>query len=170
MVKKLCLVIVMMLLLTGCGGETEPVKKPVDDKPEKTKDAGYSFLYNGVDIKMNDKAAPIVEILGEPLEYFEAESCAFQGLDKTYYYSGFELHTYPIDGVDYVFSILFVDDSVSTPEGICLGSSLDDVIKAYGESYEEDMGMYTYTKGDSKLAFLIEHDVVSSIEYTAITE
>lgn len=63
---------------------------------------------------MNEKAAPILEKLGEPMEYFEAESCAFEGLDKIYTYSGFELHTYEMKGTDYVASVMFLDDSVST--------------------------------------------------------
>jgi hypothetical protein len=119
---------------------------------------------------MNKEAAPVVEALGDPLDYFESESCAFKGLDKVYYYSGFELTTYPLDDVDYISTIDFKDDTVSTKEGIFIGSSLDDVKAAYGEDYKEENGFYTYTKGDSTLTFIMENDAVTAITYTAIVE
>jgi hypothetical protein len=34
-------------------------------------------------------------------------------------------------------SVFFTDDTVSTPEGIALGMSLDELIAAYGDDYEE---------------------------------
>ena len=75
-----------------------------------------------------------------------------------------------IDGVDSVASISFLDDSVKTQEGIYLYSSLDDMIDAYGDDYEESLGLYTYVQGDSELAFLVDNDEVVSIEYIAVTE
>ena len=91
-------------------------------------------------------------------------------MDKVYTYSGFELHTYEIDGVDYVASILFLDDSVSTKEGIYLYCSLDDVLSAYGDSYTKGLGLYTYELDKSQISFLIENDEVVSIEYNMATE
>ena len=41
---------------------------------------------------MNTDVAPVIEALGEPLHYFESESCAFKGLNK-YTYGGFEIST-----------------------------------------------------------------------------
>lgn len=176
------LLIVLILLLTGCGGgenasgnldDNGDNSMPVgsineldDDKESK----GYVFEYNGTTIAMNEKAESILEDLGEPIDYFEAESCAFEGLDKIYTYSGFELNTYEIDGVDYVASVLLLDDSVSTKEGIYLYSNLNDVLSTYGNNYTKNLGMYTYELNKSKISFLIENDEVVSIEYTAITE
>ncbi len=172
----------LILLLTGCGGgenasgnldDNGDNSMPVgsineldDDKESK----GYVFEYNGTTIAMNEKAESILEDLGEPIDYFEAESCAFEGLDKIYTYSGFELNTYEIDGVDYVASVLLLDDSVSTKEGIYLYSNLNDVLSTYGNNYTKNLGMYTYELNKSKISFLIENDEVVSIEYTAITE
>jgi hypothetical protein len=171
MKKIFILVLAAMLILAGCSGNTKPVSKPNSnsENPGQAGEAGYSFKYKTAAINMNDKAAPIVESLGKSMDYFEAESCAFKGLDKIYYYSGFELHTYPIDNVDYVSSVLFTDDSVSTPEGVSIGSSLDDMVKAYGNGYTQESGVYRYTKGKSKLSFIIENNAVASIEYLAIT-
>lgn len=176
------LLIVLILLLTGCGGGENAsgnlddngdnsmpmgsINELDDDKESK----GYVFEYNGTTIAMNEKAESILEDLGESIDYFEAESCAFEGLDKIYTYSGFELNTYEIDGVDYVASVLLLDDSVSTKEGIYLYSNLNDVLSTYGNNYTKNLGMYTYELNKSKISFLIENDEVVSIEYTAITE
>lgn len=176
------LLLVLILLLTGCGGK-ENTSKDLDNNenngisadspktPDNGKESkGYEFEYNGTIIAMNEKAAPILEKLGEPMDYFEAESCAFEGLDKIYTYSGFELHTYEIDGIDYVASVIFLDDSVSTKEGVYLYCGPDDVLSTYGNSYTKNLGLYTYGLDKSKISFLIEDDKVVSIEYAAITE
>lgn len=174
MKKILCLVFAAILLLAGCsGGNSVAIsgkEQGGNEKYSDTSKSGYAFKYKDVTIYMNDKADAIVNALGKPLEYFEAKSCAFDGLDKTYYYGGFELHTYPMNNIDYVSSILFTDDSVSTAEGICLGSSLDNLLKAYGDGYAEENGAYTYTSGKSKLSFIIEDNAVASIEYIAIVD
>ena len=132
--------------------------------------AGFVFRSGGVAIGMNQEAAPVVAALGGWDNYIETESCAFQGLDKIYSYAGFDLYTYPKDDVDYVNSIYFTSDAVSTPEGIRIGSSLDEVLAVYGDQYTEEFGVYTYTKDQSTLSFIVTDGIVESVEYTAITE
>lgn len=185
--KKVIILLMAMLLLVGCGKEETPDK--VEDKNATQQDTtknetnntdkseatnptkeGFAFAYNGVTVPMNVEASPIVEKLGDPMEYFEAASCAFQGLDKIFYYSGFEISTYPNDGVDYISAVDIVDDSVSTPEGITIGSSLADIKAAYGENYTEESGLYTYVKGETKLTILVENDAAAAITYLAIVE
>lgn len=132
--------------------------------------SGFTFVVNEIEIGMNEPTAPIVEALGSASNYFESPSCAFQGIDKTYTYSGFELYTYPKNKVDYVSSIYVLDGSVSTKEGIHLGSTLEEMTAAYGSDYKEDLGAYTYTKDKSTLTFIIDNGTVSSIEYVAIVK
>ncbi len=163
------LIILLLSLLTSCGtsgnkGDTTNQTNTLDTT------AGFQFDYNGLAIHMNDKADKIVDTLGDPMEYFEAPSCAFQGLDKIYYYSGFNLSTYPGSDGDYVSAIDFADDSVSTKEGLTLGAPRDKVIEAYGSDYTEDNGSLIYTKGKTRLTFLMEGDSVSSINYEFISE
>ena len=104
------------------------------------------------------------------MDSFEAPSCAFKGLEKNYTYNGFELHTYELSGVDYVASIVFLDDSVSTKEGIALNSDLKDVLKLYGNKYTKKSNSYTYLLDKSKISFIIENNKVTSIEYISFTE
>lgn len=170
------LLIILSLLLVGCGNgdmvviEERPGKEIENAKDEKTTPKGYVFEANGVEIPMNSKMGPILEELGESKEYFEAESCAFQGMEKTYTYDGFEIFTYEAGGVDHVASIIIMDDSISTKEGLYLYSELKEVFDVYGDNYTNNLGLYTYELDKSKISILIEDDEVISIEYTAITE
>lgn len=178
--RKLFLVLMISLLITGCSNKedntgTADAKDIATDKSKEQASVqdtvqGYQFKYNNVVIDMNTDAEPIVEALGEPQEYFEAESCAFKGLDKFYYYNGIELTTYPTDNKDFISSINFSDDSVSTMEGIYLGATLQEVVQAYGEEYIEEAGLYTFTRGKSKLTFLVEDEVVTTITYLAVVD
>jgi hypothetical protein len=181
--KKLSLILIMsLLLLVGCSNSKSTTTSPEKNEPQNTTPSvsqssdnkqnpkGYVFESKGTAIAMNAKVEPILKSLGKEKDYFEAESCAFHGLDKTYTYSGFELHTYELEKVDYVASIIFLDDSVSTKEGISINSDKKDVLKAYGDKFTEKSGAYTYELDKSKLTFLFENDKVTSIEYLAITE
>ena len=161
--KKIFIAMVVVLLLAGCGGGGEQAQSGGQEQ-------GFIFDYNDISIPVNTNVEPILKELGEPLDYFEAESCAFQGLDKTYYFSGFELTTYPNNGKDYVSSIYFQDDSVSTAEGIYIGSPVDDVVEAYGKEYTGGENAYIYTKEDSSLVIIAENDEVISITYQAVAE
>lgn len=149
--------------------ETEALETEAESQKEPTH-SGFLFRSGDVTIGMNEDVAFALSSLGEYSNYAESPSCAFKGLDKIYSYGGFDLYTYPIESTDYVNSIYFVDDSVSTPEGIRLGSTVEDMLAAYGEDYEEEYGVYTYTKDKSTLSFIVTDGVIESIEYVAITE
>lgn len=131
-------------------------------------DPGYYFEYKGVQVAVEVLSTPVLELLGEPMNYFEAPSCAFVGMDKIYTYSGFEFQTYTRDEKDYIASIRFLDDSITTTEGIGLNASLEDVVKAYGEEYKQSFSQYTYTKGKCNLSFIIENNEVVSVEYASV--
>ncbi len=168
--KKFFILLFIILLLGGCS-TNKGNDSTGDNNPQNTDNtAGYQFDYNGASIYINDRADKIVDTLGTPLEYFEAPSCAFQGLDKIYYYSGFNLSTYPGSDGDYVSAIDFSDDSVSTKEGISLGASRDKVLEAYGNEFTGDNTSLIYTKGNTRLTFLMEGDTVTSINYEFITD
>ena len=185
--KKLVLVLMFALAVTGCGKEkdennTQPT--PVEQQGNQNADTndgttgettnnkgselkGYVFEYNGVKIGMDMEAAPIIAALGEPASYFEAPSCAFEGLDKTYSYGSFELDTYEQNGKDYISGIFFCDDLIETPEGVCLFETKADMVAAYGENFVEEFGMLVYEKEGMKLKFILEGDEITSIEYAS---
>lgn len=162
-----------IICITGGCSKTDTKKDSSDsgsNNQSEVETGGFLFEYQGVTIPMHAKADNIIKALGESMDYFEAPSCAFQGLDKIFYYSGFELSTYPKEDIDYVSAVNFTDDSVSTKEGISIGSSSEDVIKAYGSNYTSENGSYIYTLGKSKLSFITEEDTVTAITYEAIND
>ncbi len=177
--KRFILLFAIMLVFTGCSnaGTTKPGNEEAagntannTQEPTGTNTEGFSFEYNDVKIPMNVDAAPIVTALGESVDYFEAASCAFQGLDKIYSYNGFELGTYPNGDKDYVSYVTLLDDSVSTDKGVYVGSALDEVTAAYGNEYTVEGSSYVYRLGESKLTFIVEEDVVAQVTYSAIVE
>lgn len=159
----------------GTKGNSQDIQEgqnPADsqENQEVDQEKGYEFVFNGVTIAMHSKMEPILEKLGEPMEYFEAESCALPGMEKIYTYSGFEILTYEKEGVDYVLSVVILDDSVSIKEGIYLYSDLDSLIEKYGDDYTKELNTYKYESGQSQLVFLVEDDEITSIEYLATME
>ena len=75
------------------------------------------------------------------------------------------MDTYPLDGEDFISSVLFKDDTVTTMEGIGIGDSVEKLTETYGGDSIQENGMTVYCKDDMKLCFITEGDFVSSIEY-----
>lgn len=157
---------------TGVVGNQENVQEGKKDTQEQkgqadteSKYEGYVFEAQGVKIEIDGEAQPFLTALGEPATYFESPSCAFGDLDKIYTYPGFELDTYSLEGVDYVSIVVLLDDSLSTPEGVCIGNTPEQVKQAYGEPTVEQETVLEYEKGEMKLCFLIQNGVVASVEY-----
>lgn len=158
----------LLLYPVGCNpvsGET-----PNTTTENKTAEAGYAFKSSDVTIHMHAEVAPILEKLGEPKSYFEAASCAFPGLEKQYTYPSFILYTYEDGETDRVASVVLLDDSVGTAEGIYINDSLEDVLAVYGEGYSHTVHLYSYESGKMKLSFIIEDNLVTSIEYVALSD
>ena len=87
-----------------------------------------------------------------------------------YIHGSVKITTYPKDNKDYVYTIELLDDTVSTPEGISIGSDKKAVEEKYGDASDSTETSYIYKKGDSQLSFIFDGDSVSSIVYNAITE
>ena len=172
--KKLIAILMavaLVLCLAACGNDEAANNNNPANNTDTNTDKGpaqdsFSFTYNGTKIALHAPAAPIVEALGQYLDYSESTSCAFDGLDKTYTYSSFGFSTYPIGDKDYISSIWFLDDMVETDEGIAVGSSLAAVQAAFS-SAENNNGTFTVTKGHGKLQIKLEDDVVKDILFSA---
>lgn len=154
------------------GGDTQETEAPQQETevPEAPAAESYVFSYNGTEIAMNANAADILAALGEAKSYTEETSCAFTGLDKTYYYGSFYMQTYPVEDQDFVYSLWLVDDSVTTPEGIYIGASQAEVENVYGSEGYNGSNAYIMICGDSKLTIILTDGAVSSIQYDAIVE
>lgn len=167
-----------VMLLSGCGGNddgrSDATGKPASNATAlpggattaPSQDDGYVFKKGNVTVVMNAKAADIIAALGEPSNYYESPSCAFEGMDKTYSYPGFDVTTYTESGVDYISGVVFWDDSVETPEGLYIGASAADVQRIYGADAAGKTNVQL-EKGSSYLLILLKDDLVSSIQYLA---
>ena len=162
-----CLMISVLMLLVACGGSKEPEPSGGDNSDQGSK---MVFLYKDIEIAMKEDAAPILEALGEAKSYTEAASCAFEGLDKTYYYGSFYLYTYPDGDTDRVNMIALCDDTISTPEGLSIGDSKEKVESTYGAEGFNGVNAYVYTQDDCTLTIIMDNDKVSSIQYGAVFE
>lgn len=187
--RKLVLVLTCCMLagLTACGGneETKETGTPTptavvseeDTKNNAQEDAnasqtvkanGYVFTYDGTEVSVDADASVYVAKFGEPSSYYETPSCAFDDLDKFYTYQGFELDTYYSNGSDLVLSVVLLDDTVSTTEGICIGDAQKKVAKVYGEASEQTDNSVSYQKDNMKLVFIFKDGVVAAIEYKSL--
>lgn len=168
--KKLLTILLaacLLLSLAACGSTPADTTGNGDQPttPSFSAEENFTFTYKNVEITLNADAAPIVAALGEPMKYTESTSCAFVGLDKSYYYGSFYLETYPNGDKDFVSGWWFADDSVTTAEGIYIGSAQAEVEKAYGAEAYNGSNAYTVTKEAGVLTVILENGVVSSIQY-----
>ena len=101
---------------------------------------GWSFLYNGVNINVGtdlnivEKTGKLGELNKDYTE-LKATSCAGLGLARTLTFNSgsFVINTNPDGDKDIISNISLYDDTITTAEGLYIGSSLDDVKKIYGE-------------------------------------
>lgn len=189
MKKLICLImaLVVICVLASCGGDdphstqdstaagdsagnsqTEDVSQLGEE--DSLPSATYTFTYGTTTIAMHADTAPVVAALGEPKSYTEEESCAFEGLSKTYYFGSFYLETYPDGSTDRAYCVWLVDDSVETEEGIYIGATQQQVEDAYGAQWYNGRNAYVMKTDDCVLTIILENDVVSSIQYVAVTK
>ena len=104
--------------------------------------------------------------LGEPISYFEAKSCVFEGIDRMYTYPGFEIDTSPDGtGAESVTTVYLLDDSVTTPEGAYIGCCKSLVEKLYGDYFGPEENSLSYNKGGTEIKFVLKNETVVSICY-----
>ena len=178
---KRCILLALVLtalILAACGGDVKVLGTENSDgqqngagtsfSPEGAVD-GYLFQTSGLTIAADAAMQPILEALGEPKQYYEAASCAFNGLDKMYTYDHFEVDSYPAPDGDRVMAVYLLDDLVATPEGLRVGDSTEKAKQLYGAAQETVGTEWIYEKGGMKLKVLFENGAVASITYASQT-
>jgi len=183
--KKIILLMALgALLLAACTNETSSVSTPYEPTPPAqtapttqppaettqptSESTAFALTVGNFTIRMDQNIQEVLDSMGEPLGVFEAPSCAFDGIDRIFSLPGLQIHTYPLDSGDFIHTVSIRDDSIMTQNGIYLGNSLDSVLAAYGNDYQQEFGMFTFTKGVTTLQFLIEDNMVVAITYGLI--
>lgn len=168
MKKILCLLaaLTLTLALAACGGTEPPADPGTGASPEGSVN-GFLFEADDLTVAADAFMAPILEKLGEPLRYFEAASCAFNGLDKNYIYAHYEIDTYPASDGDRVMAIYLMDDLVTTREGLRIGDSKAEMERLYGADYTVNGSECIYEKGGMSLKIQVKNDAVTYITYAS---
>ena len=171
--------LLLATLLSACGSappsDTQDTASPPPTEeiatPAPTSDGGsaFAFTHKGFAIVPGDFIGDVLEAIGEPMKTFEAPSCAFEGIDRIFYYNGFIISTFPKGGEDYILAVTLMDDSVETDEGIYLGMSAAQIEAAYGEGKWNELGnLVSYSSGEVRLAFLLDNGAIVDITYYCI--
>lgn len=152
----------MLVLLVGCSSQDTG-----DTNVERSiATLDYGVMLEGKEISLNEKFNP--KDFSEPLEFFESESCGFEGLDRIYTYKDYEVYTYPQGNEEYILEISFLGDT-KTDRNIGVGSTKAEVLEAYGEDYTESGKSLVYTNDKNTINILINGDnVVQSIGFVYI--
>ena len=145
--------------------ESEPGESEYASPAVEVFEPPFFLMIGGVEIQMGANIEEVKSALGEPIAEFRMPSCAFDGTDIVYRFPGVQVHTIPIGDANFVHTIALTDDTVSTPEGIMLGTSFEDLIGLYGNDYVREHGMYTFTREHTSISFFVEDGIVIHITY-----
>ena len=144
----LCMALLLLFSLAACGEQ-----KNDDDNGGASSDKEYSVTYNGIDLDVGADAKTLLPKLGNP-EGEVGEACGTDEKDVIYTLVGVEIETHVKGEDEIVRQIKITNDSQKTEKGITIGSSKDDVIKAYGKSYKEgSTGALRYEGEGSAIEF-----------------
>jgi hypothetical protein len=151
-----------VIMLAACGKS--------DNGTEALSESDLKFLFNDKYFELDSDVQPLLAELGSDYDFSEAPSCVYEGTDKSYEYQGIAIYTYPLNGKDLIDEIILYGSEFETSRGIRVGSSKDEIIKAYGEQYIEEGDMITYrlnvSESDSPcIYFVMSNGMVESISF-----
>ena len=153
--RKITVFVILALALAFCSCV---MKEPSDD---------YYFLAGGVEILPGMRAEEPLSHLGEFRSMQSTPSCAFDGEERVYHYSGFDLYTECEGGKEVISRIVLTSDTASTERGIRVGDSFHEVVRSYGRDYDKSGENIEYDGARCKLQFFFRDGVVASIKYLA---
>ena len=149
--------------------ETTITEDNITQEISKQEDAyapPFFLPFGGTNIHLGAYIDDIISKIGEPLAVFDVPSCAFDGMvDIVFRFPGVQLHTLPIGNEHFIHTMFLVDDTLSTYEGIFIGSEFYELTHAYGHNYTQELGMYTFTRGDTSISFLVNDGIIMAITY-----
>lgn len=134
-----------------------------DQENSKEEEGTFRFVYEGATLVPGELVDH--SVLPECSDVVAVPSCAFGGNDNVYNFELFELTAYFDEDEERIYSIYFLDPNLPTTEGLRLGDTVDDMRSLYGEEYEAEETVYTYTRGETSLIIITKNDIVVSIEY-----
>ena len=181
----LILILILALALTACGGnEGTDAQMEITRDPKETtaqveaaevateaaqveEESSFDgpFIFQNGSVKLLPGDPFDASVLPEADSVYEVPSCAIEGTDNVYNYGAYEVTAFKSASGEQIYSVYFLDATLSTKEGISLGDSLEKVIETYGEGYQVNNTEYFYTSEGTVLSFIVQNNVVMSIEY-----
>ena len=177
MKKALIVIIAIIVIVAICVGVyfltngSKETNSPAENGVNTAEDSSENTIkleYEGKD--MTPGAVFSRDIFGEELTYSEVPSCAGQGTDKVYNYGSYEITAYQDGDQEKIYSVYFIDDQITTTEGVKISDDSSVMFEKYGDNYEQTGNQYTYTSGNVELSFIVENDFIRSITYTLVIE
>ena len=125
----------------------------------------YSLTYKGVTVVPGMYADEAIKALGEGyVKSAEIDDCDFNGKSTTYDYKVFVLFADNRDGGKFKISSIDIKTADVDCGGVKIGSTLDDVRKAYGDPTEEPAYGLRYEKNNIQVQFVADaNKTVTSI-------
>lgn len=170
-----CLLFISLFVITGCGptksedsntnAGSNANSESGENKGQNMKKVNVSLTYMGTDITpgktFNAKS------ISKTATKSTLPSCALEGEDNVYTYDNIEITANVSGKTETIFSVYFIDETVSTNEGIKIGDTKKKLVETYGDNYIDDETLITYVDETSKrqINFQIEDGIVSGIEY-----
>ncbi len=172
-VFALVLASIMCVSLAACSGGSGAKSNAIEPGSAFKDEADMAVVIGGVTYPVRVDSSAVIEALGgrDGCEYEETVSCVYKGYDKSFDFGGIKVSTVPVDDVDIIEMFTLRSKDYTTPRGIAVGATRQQVIDAYGESYTSDDGYYiTYTQnGDPadysamRVMFKMNGDAVEEI-------
>ena len=104
-VTAMLAVLMLMISMFACGSGEAEVTHETQRVEEWSLNVNGKELYVGMDMPKD---------LGEPTSYFEAASCAIQGLDKDYTYGSILVKTEDDGKTERIVGLTILDDGAAT--------------------------------------------------------
>lgn len=133
------------------------------DTPAATDTKGYAFTFSGVKLYVGEEFN--ATSLPEAQSVSQTPSCAIDGTDDVYNYGTFELTVFNDGSKGVIYSIYILDANTPTDEGLYLGDDLTHLETIYGIEYVRNGDEVVFQKGESKLIFILQDDIIISIEF-----
>ena len=168
----LCLL--MMLTFVACdsgedydddnGGSGAATTKATESASVK-----YYVNVGSVKVELGADADAVITALGTPKATAEVGNCGGQGTLTKYTYASVEVYVLTSGTSKTIDQITLLDDSISTAEGIKIGSTQNDVKTKCKTPTKSSESSYTYTSGNKNLKFNFRDGAVVGIDYMRTT-
>lgn len=178
MKKALAVIVAIIVIVAICAGVyffTKGGSEETNASAENTvstaeaNESTIKLIYDGGK-DMTPGAVFSRDIFGQEESYSEVPSCAGQGTDKVYNYGSYEITAYQERDEEKIYSVYFIDDQITTTEGVKISDDSSVMFEKYGDNYEQTGNQYKYTSGNVELAFIVENDFITSITYTLVVQ